>query len=97
MLKTLLYFLFGYLIVSQNFSHSQSETEAFSIDGKFTERKSQKGISDFTVHLFRAEDSTLVKTEVTDTNGHFLFQQIKAGNYFIGTEESSDESMMITD
>lgn len=38
-----------------------------------------------TVSLFKATDSILVKTAVTDPNGKFQFQNINSGTYFIKT------------
>lgn len=91
MLKSLLLFLFCYLVASQSFSFSQNELSGFSIDGSFKENDSKNALPDLTVLLFRAEDSTLVKTEFTDANGAFNFQAIKPGKYFIATEAGQIE------
>ena len=40
-------------------------------------------ISNATAELYRIEDSSVVKTEVTDNNGVALFQNIREGNYFL--------------
>lgn len=86
MLKALFYFLFGHLIVSQCFSFSQNELNTFTVEGRFTETGKGSGIADLSVFLFRAEDSTLIKTEVTDTSGAYIFKFVKPGNYFISTD-----------
>ena len=44
-----------------------------------------KGINAATVMLFKAKDSTLVKTEVSNPSGIYEFKQVKAGSYFIRT------------
>ncbi len=42
-----------------------------------------KGIVAATVSLFKAKDSSLVKTEVTESNGEFVLSNIESNTYFI--------------
>jgi len=44
-----------------------------------------KAVNAATIMLFRAKDSVLVKTEVTNTTGVYEFRQVKPGNYFTRT------------
>ena len=44
-----------------------------------------KALNAATIMLFRAKDSALVKTEVSNGNGMYEFRQVKAGNYFVRT------------
>ena len=44
-----------------------------------------KALNAATIMLFRAKDSVLVKTEVTNTTGVYEFRQVKPGNYFTRT------------
>lgn len=44
-----------------------------------------KPVKAATVMLFRAKDSVLAKTEVTDSKGTYTIQPVKAGTYFIKT------------
>jgi len=46
---------------------------------------SGKAVNAATIMLFRAKDSVLVKTEVTNTTGVYEFRQVKPGNYFTRT------------
>jgi iron complex outermembrane receptor protein len=55
-----------------------------SIKGKVKDDNG-KALSAATVSLLKIEDSSLVKTEVTDANGAFEFASIAEGNYFIET------------
>lgn len=47
--------------------------------------QSGNGIKSATVMLYRAADSVLVKTEVTDASGDFEIAQVKAGKYYLLT------------
>jgi iron complex outermembrane receptor protein len=55
---------------------------AQQISGSITD-KQQKPLSGSTVALSNAKDSSIVKLGTSDKDGHFLFQNIRAGRYFI--------------
>ncbi|MEO7961278.1 MAG: outer membrane beta-barrel protein, partial [Ginsengibacter sp.] len=53
------------------------------IDGTITDGGDQKIIDAATVSLFELKDSSLVKTSLTDKKGHFTFENLSFGKYFI--------------
>lgn len=95
MLRTLFYFLFGYLIANQNFSFSQEVHSGFQIAGSVVYSDPSKMVSDFPVYLHRAIDSTLIKMEITREDGSFLFQAIQPGNYFIRIHSEEAEKYSV--
>ncbi len=54
-----------------------------SISGEITDDRDQKVIDAATVSLYKAADSSLVKINMTDKLGHFEFQNLEAGKYFL--------------
>lgn len=62
---------------------SPAQSRTGSISGKITEDRDQKVIDAATVSLYKAADSSLVKINMTDKLGHFEFQNLKAGKYFL--------------
>jgi iron complex outermembrane recepter protein len=63
------------------FTFAQSPTA--SIRGSITDGGDQKIIDAATVSLFHAKDSTLVKVNLADAQGNFVFEQLIAGKYFL--------------
>ncbi|MES2589921.1 MAG: TonB-dependent receptor [Bacteroidota bacterium] len=86
MKKSATLFLFLVIPFFKIFCQSNAEN-TFSIQGKI-EDKSNKAIADELVYLFSKQDSLLVKTEFSDANGNFIFQNIKENSYFIRIKNS---------
>ena len=76
-LLTTLCFLF---IICVSAEAQQSAT----ISGKVT--ASEKPVEAASLSLLKTKDSSLVKIEVSDKEGKFEFDNIKAGNYFVRTD-----------
>ncbi len=64
--------------------YAQEKPTSMVINGVVIDEQN-KPIDYATVSLFKASDSVLVKTAVTDPSGKFQFQNINAGTYFIKT------------
>ena len=64
--------------------YAQEKPTTIVINGVVIDEQN-KPVDYATVSLFKAIDSVLVKTAVTDPNGKFQFQNINAGTYFIKT------------
>lgn len=56
----------------------------YELSGMVTNEQSI-GISDVVVQLFKSQDSSLVKTEITNSSGNYKFKAISVGNYFLKT------------
>jgi outer membrane receptor protein involved in Fe transport len=76
-LLTTLFFLF---IISVSAQAQQAAT----ISGKIT--ASEKPVEAASLSLLKTKDSSLVKIEVSDKQGNFEFDNIKAGSYFLRTD-----------
>ncbi len=77
MTKSLLIFLFIGAFFSKDL-----KVQAANITGKIIDE--QKAPMPFVaIALFQINDSSLVKTNVTDVDGSFEFEQIPTGNYFL--------------
>lgn len=77
-MKTFYFFLLALLIGSNSFAGIKTGT----ISGSIVDEQ-HKPIDYVTIGLFRASDSTLVKTSLTNPEGKFEFVNVAAGNYFI--------------
>ena len=74
-----------FIAVISLFSALNASAQNFSkITGEIKDNTG-KALNAATVMLFRAKDSALVKTEVSNANGIYEFRQVKAGTYFIRT------------
>ena len=69
------YFFF---LLASSFLNAQS----FSINGKIALESNEKAAVT-SILLYPENSQTLVKAVVTDSNGNFIFSNIKTGNYFI--------------
>ena len=76
-LLTTLYFLF----IMCAFTKAQQNA---TIAGKVT--AAEKPVESASLSLLKTKDSSLVKIEVSDKEGKFEFDNIKAGNYFVRTD-----------
>ncbi len=70
-----------FLMISK-FLIAQSTGEG-SITGTITDGGDQKIIDAATVSLFKANDSSLVKINLTDKKGNFSFEHVAFGNYYL--------------
>jgi hypothetical protein len=75
---TRIYTLIAFILLA-SFTQAQSSVK---ISGNIKDAGS-KGINGATISLLRSKDSSLVKLAVTDNNGDYEFNNIKAGKYFI--------------
>ncbi len=71
------------LILSVITALAFAQTPYGSIKGTITDGGDQKIIDAATVSLFKLKDSTLVKINLTDKAGNFLFEQISFGKYYL--------------
>jgi iron complex outermembrane recepter protein len=71
------YYYFFFLLAS-SFLNAQS----YSINGKISLESNEKAPVT-SILLYPENSQTLVKAVVTDSNGNFIFSNIKTGNYFI--------------
>lgn len=71
------YYYFFFLLAS-SFLNAQS----YSINGKIALESNEKAPVT-SILLYPENSQTLVKAVVTDSNGNFIFSNIKTGNYFI--------------
>jgi hypothetical protein len=71
------YYYFFFLLAS-SFLNAQS----YSINGKISLESNEK-VAVTSILLYPENSQTLVKAVVTDSNGNFIFSNIKTGNYFI--------------
>lgn len=60
-----------------------AQSHSGSISGKITDGGDQKVIDAATVSLYKGIDSSLVKINITDKQGNFEFQHVKAGKYYL--------------
>ncbi len=58
--------------------------------------ENQQPVSGATVSLYRAKDTVLVKAAFTNSNGEYLFEFVKAGNYIIGVTSSGHKRSFTT-
>jgi len=79
-MKRSLFFVAIFIFISIG-TFAQSPTG--SISGKITDGGDQKIIDAATVSLYKSPDSSLVKINITDKQGNFQFQNLKAGGYFL--------------
>ena len=77
-MKTSSLFLFLALVFNQTLSAQKIQGNVTDAQGKSVEFAS--------VILYRAADTTLVKGSVTDAQGHYAFQNVDAGSYFLNTQ-----------
>lgn len=70
------------LLISSKFLIAQGVEEG-SINGTITDGGDQKIIDAATVSLLKAKDSSLVKINLTDKKGNFLFEHVALGNYYL--------------
>jgi hypothetical protein len=52
-------------------------------DGDGIQEESEPGLGGITVYLKTCRDSMLVATDVTDSTGHYLFEDVAPGSYFL--------------
>jgi hypothetical protein len=60
-----------------------AQIEYGTIKGTITDGGDQKIIDAATVSLFKAIDSSLVKINLTDKDGNFVFEQVAPGKYYL--------------
>lgn len=85
-----LIFLFVMLVLSAYASimyGQNSEVEKINISGKILSEKNEN-IANAIIYLLDSSDEKLAKTEYSDENGQFVFQNISKGNYFIKVSEN---------
>ena len=77
--KLLLFTLFAFCAIPGVFAQSPSKItgQVKDVNGNL--------VYAATIMLCRSKDSALVKTEVTDKNGNYKIEPVRAGNYFIRT------------
>ncbi|MFZ4678773.1 MAG: TonB-dependent receptor domain-containing protein [Flavobacterium sp.] len=90
------YYYFFFLLAS-SFLNAQS----FSINGKITLENNEK-TAVTSIFLYPENSQTLVKAVVTDSNGNFIFSNIKTGNYlikinYVGYQSYNSNVFSITD
>jgi hypothetical protein len=71
------------LLLSVFTAFAFAQTPFGSIKGTITDGGDQKIIDAATVSLFRAKDSSLVKINLTDKAGNFVFEQVPFGKYYL--------------
>ena len=69
--------LAAWITITPTFLFAQS---IFTLSGKVTGADNQP-LDGATVYLFKAQDSTLVKTALANTTGLYQFELLKAGSY----------------
>jgi outer membrane receptor protein involved in Fe transport len=69
----------------------------YSIKGIIIEQETKVPVEFVNVSLFNSRDSSLFTGVVTDKNGEFLFNHIKAGNYYLQVSCIGFESFKIPD
>jgi hypothetical protein len=90
------YYYFFFLLAS-SFLNAQS----FSINGKIALENNEK-TAVTSILLYPENSQTLVKAVVTDSNGNFIFSNIKTGNYlikinYVGYQSYNSNVFSITD
>lgn len=55
-------------------------------------QQNNKSVEGLVVHLLRSPDSALVKSELTDTEGRFVFERIKTGEYRLAIAQMGYEA-----
>ncbi|MEP7231841.1 MAG: outer membrane beta-barrel family protein [Ginsengibacter sp.] len=75
-LFTLIFLMISKFLIAQG-------TGEGSITGTITDGGDQKIIDAATVSLFKANDSSLVKINLTDKKGNFSFEHVAFGNYYL--------------
>jgi len=71
------------LLLSVFTAFAFAQTPFGSIKGTITDGGDQKIIDAATVSLFRSKDSSLVKINLTDKAGNFVFEQVPFGKYYL--------------
>lgn len=61
------------------------EPATYQVRGQFLSEKST-AIAEELVSLFRVADTSLVKNEITDKNGNYIFSNLPAGSYRLGAK-----------
>jgi hypothetical protein len=74
-LLTLLFLIFSKFLIAQ--------TSDGSIRGKVMDGGDQKIIDAATISLFKSTDSSLVKINLADKSGNFLFEHLDPGKYYL--------------
>ena len=77
-------FLFT-LILSSFFYNGAHAQQSEKITGT-VKTLDDKGIEATTVSLLRAKDSSLVKINISDKSGNYVFEKITSGTYFLKIE-----------
>lgn len=80
--------LFIGLIICISCICAKAQSPVYQIKGTLT-NNDKADVTGLQVQLLRAADSALVKMELADKDGHFAFDQIKAGNYRIRISDLS--------
>lgn len=79
-MNTKISFLTALLVISSLVGFAQTNGK---ISGKIIDGGDQKIIDAATISLLKTKDSSLVKLSLTDKEGHFSFENVKAGNYLV--------------
>ena len=64
-----------------------AQKKGFSVKGQLTDSLKKQQVSDATVSLVNARDSSLVAFTRTDSAGHFSFRQLKPGKYRLSASQ----------
>lgn len=64
-----------------------AQKKVFSVKGQLTDSLQKQQVSDATVSLVNAKDSSLVAFTRTDSTGHFSFHQLKPGKYRLSASQ----------
>jgi hypothetical protein len=79
-MKKSTYFLMLMLVLATS---AFAQSPFGSIKGRITDGGDQKIIDAATVSLFKASDSSLVKVNLTDKEGNFIFSEVSFGKYYL--------------
>ena len=64
-----------------------AQKKGFSVKGHLSDSLQKQQVSDATVSLVNAKDSSLVAFTRTDSAGHFSFYQLKPGKYRLSASQ----------
>ena len=83
MKKSFTYFAASVLMVLSLFSSSAQSAEPIKIEGTVKDATQSEFIPYANVELLRSGDSTLVKTTVTNAEGHYVIENMAIGKYLL--------------
>lgn len=89
MLRIILFLMLFYLSAMTSFVFGQDLGEKNQIAGTVLSEKNL-AVADAVIHLIDHTDNTLIKTETSDLEGKFVFENVSNGNYFIKISENGN-------